>query len=242
LIEADVHQARITLSHLPQELIDHICCEVEELMSTGKTFDEAYLLVKEQTGIKVLQKIQENALYLIDKNYAIMKNTMKITGNISLAFIAIGTVLKIWHWPGASIALLAGFVLLCLVFFPAAIYLNYNYENGRKKPLLNLSALLGGIVFMAGVLFKVLHWPGSATLLFAGWSILLCLFLPILLGLKLRETQSAKEKSIYVLGVVSAILFEAATMFKFFHWPGAGLLMIAGGFLLFVCSFRSSPI
>jgi hypothetical protein len=232
LIEADVHNARITLSHLPQELVDHICCEVEEHMSNGKSFEEAYLLVKEQTGIKVLQKIQENALYLIDKNYAIMKTTMKITGNIALALIAIGTVLKIWHWPGAAPILLIGFVTLCLIFFPAAIYLNYTYESEQKKPILNLSILAGGIVFMAGVLFKVMHWPGSALLLFGGWSVILGVFLPILLFVKLKQAKTSGEKSVYVLGVFSLIIFEVATMFKFFHWPGAGPLLLLGSFAL----------
>ena len=232
LIEADVERARITLRHLSQELIDHICCEVEEHMSNGKSFEQAYILVKEQTGIKVLQQIQENALYLIDKNYAIMKTTMKITGNISLALIAIGTIFKIWHWPGSAPMLLLGFVTLCLAFFPAAIYLNYTYESEQKKPLLNLSILAGGIVFMAGVLFKVMHWPGSAMLLLVGWSIILCIFLPILLFIKLKRATTGGEKGIYVLGVIALIIFEAATMFKIFHWPGAGALMLLGGVML----------
>lgn len=233
LIEADVENAKITLTHLSQELVDHICCEVEEHMSRGKSFEEAYLLVKEQTGIKVLQKIQESTLILIDKNYAIMKTTMKITGNISLALIAIGTVLKIWHWPGSALALLFGFTILCLVFFPAAIYLNYTYESERKKPILHLSILAGGIVFMAGVFFKVMHWPGASLLLFAGWSVILGLFLPILLFVKLKQAATGGEKTIYVTGVIALAIFELATMSKFFHWPGASVLLVLGSVLLF---------
>ena len=40
-IEEDVENARITINNLSQELVDHICCEVESLMSKGKSFDEA---------------------------------------------------------------------------------------------------------------------------------------------------------------------------------------------------------
>jgi len=231
-IESDVESARITINNLSQELVDHICCEVESLMSTGKSFEEAYAIIKEQTGIKVLQKIQENTLYLIDKKYKAMKTTMKITGNVSLAFIAIGTALKIFHYPAASITLLLGFVMLCFVFFPAAIYMNYTYKKDQKNPMLNLSILIGGIAFMIGVLFKLMHWPGAALLLFVGWSIILGIFLPILLFVKLKEASTRGEKSIYILGVVSLIIFEVATMFKMFHWPGAALLMILGSVLL----------
>lgn len=232
IIEADVESARLTINNLEQELIDHICCEVESLMSGGMTFDEAYAIVKEQTGIKVLQKIQENTLYLIDKNYALMKTAMKITGNVSLALIAIGTTMKIMHWPGAAFTLMGGFVLLCFIFFPSAIYLNYTYKKEKRNPLLNISVGLGAIIFMVGVLFKTMHWPGAALLLLLGWTVILGVFLPILLFIKLKEATSGKEKSIYILGVFGLVVFELATMFKFFHWPGASILMLLGSFLL----------
>ncbi len=232
LIESDVESARITLNHLANELVDHICCEVENMMNEGEKFEEAYRIIKEQTGIKVLQKIQENTLYLIDKKYALMKTTMKITGNVSLAVIAIGTVMKIYRFPGWPITLMIGFALLCFVFFPAALYLNYSYKTEKKKPLLHLSILIGGILFMIGVLFKVMHWPGSLLFLFYGWSIILLLFLPMLLIAKLKEVKTAKEKLIYVLGMISLIIFEFATMAKMFHWPGAGFFMLIGSVLL----------
>lgn len=233
-IEEDVESARITINNLSQELVDHICCEVEDLMSKGKSFDEAYAIIKEQTGIKVLQQIQENTLYLTDKKYKTMKTTMKITGNVSLALIAIGTAFKIFHWPGASPILIFGFTMLCFIFFPAAVYLNYTYKKEQKKPLLNASILVGGIVFMVGVLFKLMHWPGAALLLLAGWSIILCVFLPILLFIKIKEAETKREKGIYFLGVFALTIFEISTMFKMFHWPGAGPLMLLGGFLLIV--------
>lgn len=237
-IVTDVETARITISQLSQELVDHICCEVESHMDKGKSFEEAYAIVKSETGIKVLQKIQENTLYLIDKKYAFMKTTMKITGNISLALLAAGTLQKIFMWPGASPTLVLGFLLLCLVFFPSAIYLDYN-EKKIKRPLLSLSILIGGIAFMIGILFKVMAWPGANILLFSGWISILGIYLPFLLFVKLKESSDAKEKNIYVLGVISIILFETSAMFKMFRWPGTAVLMLLGSvFLTFsLCRF-----
>lgn len=232
LIEEDVEKAKLTLTHLSDELIDHICCEVENEMKNGRSFDDAYEHIKEQTGIKVLQQIQENTLYLIDKNYRLMKTTMKITGNISLAMLGMGTVLKIFHWPGAGIALLLGFVLLCFFFFPSAIYIN-NRDAEKKGPvILNLSVLIGGIILMLGVLFKVMHWPLSSVLLLVGWSIIVAVFLPVLLFVKVREAETIREKGVYVLGVIALIIFELSTLFKMMHWPGASILIIVGSVLL----------
>lgn len=236
LIESDVETARITINHLSQELVDHICCEVENEMANGKTFEEAYAVIKEQAGIKVLQKIQEHTLYLTDKNYAIMKTTMKITGNVSLAMLGLGTVMKIYHWPGANITLVTGFALLSLVFFPAAIYLNYKQgEVTKRKPLQNLAILSGGLLAMTGVLFKVMHWPLAGLMMASGWLLILFIFLPLLLHNKLKEASSKKEKQFFVLGVVAVIIFELSAIFKIMHWPGASVLMILGSVMLVCC-------
>lgn len=232
LIEADVESARITLSHLSHELVDHICCEVEEQMEHGKSFDEAYSSIKEQTGIQTLKNIQENTLTLINKNYAFMKTTMKVTGNVSLALLGIGTLLKVIHLPGASVILVLGFALLALIFFPSAIYLNYTHTKNKSNLLLTLSILIGGIALMAGILFKVMHWQGANILLLLGWLFILALFLPMLLSAKVQEAQTTKEKWIYALGIVALMIFETSTMFKFFHWPGAAPLMFVGSVLL----------
>lgn len=232
MIVSDVENARITFSHLADELIDHICCEVEHLIGEGKSFDEAYEIVKQQTGIKVLQKIQESTLYLIDKKYRRMKTTMKITGNLSLAMLGIGTVMKLFHWQGGSLLLMLGFTVLCLIFFPSAIYTNYKETKIKGSIPLHLSILIGGILFMAGVLFKVLHLRFAAELLFSGWVFILFIFLPILLYVKLKEALTSKEKLIIILGILGLIIFELSTMYKLFHFKGAATLMIVGSILL----------
>ena len=232
IITADVQLAGITFSHLPDDLVDHICCEVEILINEGKDFENAYKTVRKQVGIDVLQKIQENTKFLIDKNYRLMKTTMKISGNISLAMLGFGTICKIMHWPGAGILLAFGFLVLCLMFLPMVLYANYKNETKKQNLFLHITALIGGITFMAGVLFKIMHWPGSALLLMVGYLSLLLLFLPTLLFVKLKSAQTKKLKSIYILGIVSLIIFAFSNMFKMFHWPGASVLMIVGAVLL----------
>ena len=108
----------------------------------------------------------------------------------------------------------------------------FKEQKVKGSLLLHLSILVGGILFMAGVLFKVMHWPGAAKLLFTGWIFILFVFLPILMYIKLKEATTTKDKSIIMLGIVGLLIFELSSMFKVFHFAGAAILMIVGSILL----------
>ncbi len=233
IIASEVHLAKISLSHLADDLIDHICCEVETEMSLGKSFKEAYEAVKQIFGIRDLQKIQENTRYLIDKNYKLMKTTMKVSGLVSLILLGLATVFKIMHWPWAGVGMVLGFFILGMLFFPSAIYVNFRDSHKKKNLLLHLTALLGGIIFMAGILFKIMHWPWAGFMIIIGTTVLLWIFLPILLYVQIKKAKSRQEKVLYVIGVFSLIIFEMATAFKIMHWPGAMVLMLFGSVMMF---------
>ncbi|HOT88540.1 MAG TPA: hypothetical protein PL028_03230, partial [Bacteroidales bacterium] len=122
IIIAEVSKANISFSHLRDELIDHICCEVENEMQNGISFENAFEKVKKIIGNKGLKKVQENTLFLIDKKYRFMKRIMKIFGLISLLMITVGALFKIQHWPGAGPLMVLGFFLLGAIFFPSALW------------------------------------------------------------------------------------------------------------------------
>jgi hypothetical protein len=234
IISEDVNKARITLTHLAEDLIDHICCEVENEMAGGAAFTDAYNKVRSLFGLKELQKIQENTLYLIDKNYRIMKTTMKISGLVSLSLLAFATVFKIFHWPGAGVGMVLGFLILCGVFYPAIIYLNYKESGKKKNVFLHISAFLGGGAFMTGVLFKIMHWPGAGLMLFGGLALFIMLYMPILLYVRNKNALTRRDKTVNTLVFFSLITFVTAITFKLMHWPGAGVLLILGSVSL-VC-------
>ena len=230
-VEEIVSNSEITYSHLPDDLVDHICCDVESEMSVGLSFKEAFERVQSKFGDPGLQKIQEDTIILIDQKYRFMKTTMKIFGNVSLATIGLATIFKLLHWPGASIMLVLGFVLLSFIFFPATLMANFR-KTGRKKPFLNILAAIGGIALMMGILFKIQHWPGASVLLGSGWTILLIIFLPLWLIIYARESKNKNRTLIYSIGVFGVIIFELSTLFKIQHWPGSGIMMMVGAILL----------
>ncbi|MBI5540416.1 MAG: hypothetical protein HY951_10190 [Bacteroidia bacterium] len=232
IIVADVQLAGITFSHLPDDLVDHICCEIENLMGKGDNFKQAYEKVKMQAGISALKKVEENTKLLIDKKYRLMKTTMKVTGIISLILLGLATVFKIMHWPGSGIGFVTGFTTLFMVFFPLAVFTNFVYANKKQNLFLHIAALLGGMIFMIGVMYKIMHWPGSGIMIMIGYLFILLLFLPTLLIVHIKKAKSRKDKLIYILGALSIIIYGFSNMFKMFHWPGASVLMLFGAFLL----------
>lgn len=102
-------------------------------------------------------------------------------------------------------------------------------------------------LLLAGMFFKVMHWPGAGILLLTGNFTLVMVYLPILLYHKLRESDR-KEYPVIVLGFVGLGLFAAGSTFKIMHWPMANIILTTGfalltlGFLplYFVRRYRSS--
>ncbi len=233
-ITETVDKAGITISHLHEDLVDHICCEIEYEIENGLTFRDAFEKIKTVVGIKDLQQVQINTLLLIDKNYRIMKTIMKVSGVVSTTLLMFGSLFKIMHWPLATMLLIIGFILMSFVFLPSAMYI-INRENKEvKKPLLNITAFLGSFGFIMGSFFKIMHWPGTAWLLILGMGILSLLFMPALMIYLREKAENRKEKKVYTSGIISGMIYMLAILFKMMHWPGASIMLMLSSIALVV--------
>ena len=228
IIVEEVSKDGITFSHLRDELIDHICCQVEAAMRQGLSFEAAYEKTKALIGNKGLKKIQEDTLLLIDKKYRIMKKTMKTIGLVSLVLITVGALFKIQHWPGAGILMTLGFFFLGTVFFPSALWVMKKESKLKGSLFIYLISILGGITFIFGFLFKIQHWPGAGILLTFGFSSLGLLLIPAILISKLRDEQAKNLHATYIIGAISLMFYLFGDLFKIQHWPGAAIMLILG--------------
>src|SRR5664280_3073203 len=107
-ISHDIGRQEITFSHLIEDLIDHVCCDVENEMQNGLNFTEAYRKVKQKMGSRRIKEIQEETLYAVDTKYRNMKNTMKFSGVAGTILLGFAAVFKIQHWPFSGIMLTLG--------------------------------------------------------------------------------------------------------------------------------------
>ena len=97
-----------------------------------------------------------------------MKTFMKIFGVLSPSLLAVAALFKIQHWPGASIMLTLGLFLLAAIYLP--IFVSIRIRDTRKEgKAVNRSmyiiGMIAGIIFIAGAVFKINHWPGGGYLI-----------------------------------------------------------------------------
>jgi|WetSurSiteA1Bulk_404760.scaffolds.fasta_scaffold11534_2 hypothetical protein len=236
-ISKDIRRQEITFSHLADELIDHICCDVEHEMKNGLNFHEAYLMVKEKMGSRRLKEIQEETLYSVDTKYRHMKNTMKISAIAGTVMLGFAALFKIMHWPGAGILLTLGAFTLAFVFMPSALTVLWKETHSGKRLFLYISAFITAMMFIIGVVSKVQHWPMAALILMIAALSGICTFIPALLAAKLKEQENRSKKIVYILGAVGLSLYILALLFKIQHWPGASLLMQSGVIIIFFVVF-----
>ncbi len=221
-IEVIVNHAEIHYSHLRDDVVDHICCDVEHNISHGFSYEESLKRVQQKFGIQTLKQIQEDTRILTDKKYRIMKTSMKIFGNISLAMLGLATIFKLFHFPGAGIIMVLAFLLTALVFFPSAIYANYKGTKSKLKGGIHIAAFLGGVLYLIGILFTLQHWPGSNILWLTGIAVLLFLFIP-LLSISVINNKD-RNKNIYLIGILSLALFFLYEFLGVLHLPGSKIV------------------
>jgi hypothetical protein len=236
-LKKEISKSGLTFSHLRDDLIDHVCCDVEYEMRNGLPFAKAYETVKNKIGMEGLERIQHETLYLIDKKYRIMKNTMKISGLIAPILLAFGALSRIQHWPWAGILLVLGFFLLSFIFLPSAIYVNYKEVSNRSKKFTHVTGFLGTFFISAGFLFKIQHWPYSGIVIALGILLICLVFLPLVLNNRMKDQNDPVPKFIYIIAFSGFMMYLAAVLFKIMYWSFATGFLITGCVLLVFIAF-----
>ncbi len=80
-------------------------------------------------------------------------------------------------------------------------------------------------MFLLGVLFKTLHWPGAAIILFSGTA-LSAVTLASLLVRRPGPWSVLIERPVMLFGSISIAL--VGLLFKMMHWPGANIMLLIG--------------
>jgi len=191
LLSRDIDRQGLTYTRLKNELLDHICCNIESYMREGLTFNEAYRKVKREMGSRRITQVQDATLYLINQKYRRMKKTMLLLGIFSAVTIIIGTVFKMLHWPASGILLTLGLTSFSLAFLPLFMMVRIRDTREKKKKVnrvLLVTGLMAGILFSLGSLLKVMHWPGANVTL--GVSLIAALVFLILFLVNIAKDKS----------------------------------------------------
>lgn len=227
-----VKRQEIVFSHLSDDLIDHICCDLEELIMRGVGFDDAFREVRRRIGKSGLKTIQEDTLYAVDSKYRKMKKTMKISGVAGTILLGLASVFKIMHWPFAGIMISLGALILITLFLPSSLTVLWKESKSGKRLFLFITAFFASALFIAGVLFKVQHWPGSSLVIAIGMFTAIILFVPALIYRLVNDPDNTLPRWLFLTGGTAVALYGAGFLFKVMHWPAAALLLTISTLLL----------
>ncbi|HTF06081.1 MAG TPA: hypothetical protein VK826_18755, partial [Bacteroidia bacterium] len=179
VIADDIRIRGVFTQSLQEDLLDHICCFIEEQPDDERPFEEIYRLALDAFGQKGLQGVQDETLYLINQPYlSTMKKFAYITGSIASVSLVAGALFKIMHWPGASFMLILGTLVLSMFFIPYFFYVNLKEQTEKKSKVIAALGLLTALFLCAGALFKLMHWPGAIVLI-GGFGLFFLIFLPL---------------------------------------------------------------
>ncbi len=212
----DIRRNGIQTEELQLNLLDHICCLIENEMSPENDFDEIYRSVLSRFFKKELKEIQEETdLLLTFKNYYAMKKVMLRSGMFSAVAFTIGAIFKIMHWPGAGMMLVLAITAVSFVFLPIFFLVKTKEVKEKKaKFILGFGALFG-ILFCISVMFKIQHWPGAHMLWLIGLGVLFFLFLPMYFftGIRNPETKQNTILSSIMILIAGGLLFTITALY-----------------------------
>ncbi|MCF8465308.1 MAG: hypothetical protein K9G41_10725 [Flavobacteriales bacterium] len=178
LIAAYIKENGVAQNELQVDLLDHLCTSIENRISQGESFEEAFQYTLSLFGPGGLKQVQNETFELLTEMNAIMKKVTFGFGLTSTFLLLAGTIFKLMHWPGASIMMVLGSGLLVLGYLPM-ILAHKLKESPKDEALLHIGGFVGLTMTSIGVLFKVMHWPGASVTLLGGMAVLAFGYVPI---------------------------------------------------------------
>lgn len=205
----DIRARGVELEDLQYNLLDHVCCIIEQNFGETGDFEDFYRETIKKFYKKELWELEEETISLIIfKNYYTMKKIMMYSGITSAILVAIGILFKFMHWPGAGITLVMGISMSSLIFLPLMFILKVKEkQSSRDKLITGLGALAGSALSM-GILFKIMHWPGANMLGMGAVLLMVFVFLPIYFFTGIRNAETRVNTI-----VSSAIIIIGAGLF-----------------------------
>lgn len=212
-IKTDLEHHGLTYDRLQDDVLDHVCCMLEEEMESGEDFNTAYHHVLEMIKGNTLVNLQHQTLLLLDLKFQRMKNFTYLFG-LSTAIIAIlGALFKKMHWPGAGILLTVGIGLVILVFLPLYFIVNQREQTEKKNPVYAIVGFITMAMMLASALFKIQHWPGANIMIEISLVLIIVGFLPLYVVNAFQKAGKQKMGLPYVV----MVLVGAAVVITFFN-------------------------
>lgn len=198
IIREQVELGRVTSSTLQDDLVDHLCCEVENKLQSGRSFEACLSEALYELAPHGLYEIQRETNFLLSsKNLINMKKLTYLIGLLSAMAMSFGWLLRILRMGETGNAVFAFGALGFVALFLPMLGFNYFRDNAGKswpEKLRFIFGVLSLILVGLAVLAKIMHMPGADEVLWAGGITFTFGFLPFLFFALYKKSVSATEQ------------------------------------------------
>ena len=206
----DIRARGVEMEDLQYNLLDHICCIIEQNLEENGNFEDFYQRTISTFYKDALWEIEEETIsLLIFKHYYTMKKLMIWSGAFSALTLIIGIWFKYMHWPGATVFACGGFLSGSLVFLPLLFTLKAKEKKSAKEKFIMGIGALGVILVSLSFLFRVMHWGHSIDMVYLSAALMLLVFLPLYFftGIRQPETKLNTITTSMLVILVYGLLF-----------------------------------
>ena len=190
-IQTAVDSEGITIPTLRDDLIDHICCSVEEQINNGVQFQQALQSAIAALGENGLSEIQTETIKVLNYKTVVMKKMSFVVGLLCAVIMLAGFVLSLFHLPmGHMLFGLAAFAFV-LFFVPLDAIRQLRFGNHSfSEKLSNVLSSSSTLLLATGVVSNILLLPGANEMIVIGLIIFVAGFLPMQFYKMYREAFS----------------------------------------------------
>lgn len=186
----DIEARGVVLEDLRDNLLDHMCCIIEQEMNEKEDFKVFYESVLLRFFKDNLQEIQVETDNLIKfKNFYSMKKIMKISGIATVLFTTMGAILKTLHLPGAAINIVLGGFTFSLIFLPLLIAIKFRDEESKVDKAVFSFGFLIAMILSAGLIFKLMHWPFANVMMLSSTVTFTFVYVPLYFFTRVRRAE-----------------------------------------------------
>lgn len=202
----DIKRNGVDMEDLQLNLLDHICCIVEQELEENGNFEQFYQRTVKRFYKNDLHEIEEETINLLTfKNYYAMKKAMMGSGALSAAAFAGGSLFKIMQWQGASALLMLGMLSFSFVFLPLMMLLKVKEQDSRRNKMILVLGVVTGVLYTVATMFAIFHWPGRTALWLSTVSFSGFIFIPVYFFTGIRKPEAK------VNTIVTSVLLIGAT-------------------------------
>lgn len=153
---------------LLDEMSDHVACDLEELMDSGLSYEEAWKKTIAELPDDHFIQIQKETMETINTRFTLSR----VLTYAGMAALFCATIFKIMHLRGADVLLISTFVILAaslLTGSVSGIYIN----RDKKGAVRVISVVLAVVLLEVGYALRLLHLPGADQVIIASVAALL---------------------------------------------------------------------